>query len=297
MKNTEPELKKNECDDIGRLSDIKHKKYLQHVRYRRWYIKKHKLKSNETLQYSNYIPEYTDNGIPIIKSIKYKYIIRNKLQVWIRNCPVCKTELNYTNYRGMVNASKLKSWCGKCQSNKPDNHRYRTRHTEEHKKYLSDAQKECSFKYKKIGHNPPKIKRICKTCDTIYWVVNSHRRSNYCSYKCAAKDNYGFKHGHMTSPERKFSEMLDKIKEPYKYGFYLEGKLYDFYIPRKNRLIEIDGSYWHGKNLKLKQRNDVQRRNYYNDKLKNKIALTNGYSIVRIWDDELKEENVSKYIQ
>ena len=73
------------------------------------------------------------------------------------------------------------------------------------------------------------------------------------------------------------------------------GKLYDFYIPSNNTLIEVDGVYWHGKNKKLNELNKTQLKNHKNDKIKTRLAKKHGYNLIRIWEDEGK--NVSKYIR
>ena len=73
------------------------------------------------------------------------------------------------------------------------------------------------------------------------------------------------------------------------------GKLYDFYIPSTNTLIEVDGIYWHGKHKNLEDLNDTQMKVRKNDEIKNRLANENGYTLIRIWEDEVKD--VSKYLR
>src|SRR5208282_1479744 len=99
----------------------------------------------------------------------------------------------------------------------------------------------CSYRYKKQGKNPDKIKKKCGWCRINFDVVQSQQRRKYCSYKCAVNDNFGFDPLNKTEPEKKFENWLQTKNISYKSPFPLKGKLYDFYIPSKNILVEIDG--------------------------------------------------------
>ena len=98
----------------------------------------------------------------------------------------------------------------------------------------------------------------------------------------------------MSKPEIEVEKYLKDNNIEYKYNYELCGKLYDFYIPSINTLIEVDGIYWHGKNKKINDLNETQVRNRKNDQIKDRLAVDNGYNLIRIWEDEVK--NVSKYI-
>lgn len=81
--------------------------------------------------------------------------------------------------------------------------------------------------------------------------------------------------GISSKPENEYYNILkyfygDKIQK----GFQLEGKFYD-YILGDNILIEFDGDYWHN-----------QISNKENDKIKNAIAIKNGFIIFRIKESE-----------
>ena len=70
--------------------------------------------------------------------------------------------------------------------------------------------------------------------------------------------------------------------------FELGGKFYDFYLPDSNTLVEIDGAYWHSRGIAYKDMTLTQKKNYENDKIKDKLAVDNGFGIIRIWEDEIK---------
>lgn len=92
-----------------------------------------------------------------------------------------------------------------------------------------------------------------------------------------------------TEPEKKMYSILSKI------GIYFEtekivgNKIFDFFIPSINLLIEVDGDYWHGNPDKYnkKEYNKIQKRNRRNDKYKNSIAKVNGFELKRFWENDL----------
>lgn len=92
-----------------------------------------------------------------------------------------------------------------------------------------------------------------------------------------------------TTPEIIFANLLKELQVEYETQKIVGGKIYDFYIPEKNMLFEVDGAYWHSKNLELKEMSMVQKKIFYNDLRKNSIAKNNGYELERVWEDDLKE--------
>lgn len=125
----------------------------------------------------------------------------------------------------------------------------------------------------------------------------------FCSVKClninrSQKASKLLKHSG-TKPEIKFKELLDLNKIEYKHQYSVQWKKgwkkwYDFYIPCLNLLIEIDGTYWHGKGLKDSELNEQQLQSRLNDKQKMKLALESGYNIIHIWEDELDKFKIQK---
>lgn len=68
-------------------------------------------------------------------------------------------------------------------------------------------------------------------------------------------------------------------------------KKYDFYIPKNNLLIECDGDYWHGNTDKIPHLNENHIKVKINDEFKNKLALDNGFNIIRFWGSDIKSPN------
>lgn len=95
--------------------------------------------------------------------------------------------------------------------------------------------------------------------------------------------------------------ILDKLEIEYFQQFEAKsiGRFYDFYLPKHNVLLEIDGDYWH-KNPTIYESpiNAIQKRNARVDKLKDKWALMNGFVLIRIWESDIKKEpeKVAKYL-
>jgi very-short-patch-repair endonuclease len=81
---------------------------------------------------------------------------------------------------------------------------------------------------------------------------------------------------YMSKPERTMEKVLKDNNIKYMRQIRIENKLFDFYLPDHNVIIEVDGRYWH--NLENAKEND---------KIKNSICKSNGYKIIRVWEDEI----------
>lgn len=92
-----------------------------------------------------------------------------------------------------------------------------------------------------------------------------------------------------TAPEQSFATLLEELGINYETQKIVGGKIYDFYIPDKNMLVEVDGVYWHSKDKELKEMSLMQKKTFYNDIKKNAIAKNNEYTLERVWEDDLKE--------
>jgi very-short-patch-repair endonuclease len=221
---------------------------------------------------------------------KYQIKIVDGKKLWYKKCPKCGAEQQYSTLRAISHATRKNKHCLSCKNSSSGNPFFKKHHTKEHKEKLSKIQLEtCSYRYKKVGKNPDKIKKKCKGCGFVFNVVTSQNNRKYCSYSCAINDNFGFDPSKKTKPEKEFERILQKFSVEYKSPYPLKGKLYDFYIPHKNTLVEIDGIYWHGKNLPDDKLNATQTRNRINDDIKTCIAIKNGYTLKRIWEDEIEE--------
>lgn len=228
-----------------------------------------------------------------------KYLVKtiNNKKIWYRFCPKCGKEQTYTQISSVITATKKNSVCYSCKNSGHKNPFYGKHHTKSHREKMSSIQKSiCSYRYKQQGKNPEKVSLVCRLCGNKYYVIHSRKFSKYCSYKCAWLDGYGWSDKGKTSPEIKLENILNKLNIQYVYGYPLKNKIYDFYIPDKNLLIEVDGIYWHGKDIPFSQLTPMHKKIYLNDIEKNKIAKKFGYILKRIWENDVEENYVSKYI-
>lgn len=93
-----------------------------------------------------------------------------------------------------------------------------------------------------------------------------------------------------TSPEILFAQILKELKIEYRTQEIVGGKIFDFYIPSKNMLVETDGCYWHAKDVETKDMSKMQKKTVNNDKKKDVIAKGFGYLIERVWEDDLEND-------
>ena len=88
--------------------------------------------------------------------------------------------------------------------------------------------------------------------------------------------------------ETEFKKILDMLNVKYEFQYTVCGYNYDFYIPSKNILIEVDGDWWHcNPNLEIYPIHESQKHTIEHDLTKNKIALDNGYQLLRFWENDI----------
>jgi G:T-mismatch repair DNA endonuclease (very short patch repair protein) len=160
---------------------------------------------------------------------------------------------------------------------------------------LSDEQK------KQISKRNSKLKitktatRICPTCNKKFKVRLTAKRKyqKYDTRECCIRG--WSKHNQPTQPELIFRDILDKNNinfQMYKY-LKIDNKIhvFDFWLPDKNILIEVDGDYWHyNKNLPRvvkKPPTKYQLIRIARDVEKNDYCQKNGVKLIRILESEL----------
>lgn len=88
-------------------------------------------------------------------------------------------------------------------------------------------------------------------------------------------------------------DFLDKLNIQYIWQFEAKdiGRFYDFYLPKHNLILEIDGSYFHSdpRLVKEEDMNPMQKHNRLVDEYKNRWALAHGIPIMRIWEKDIRE--------
>jgi len=94
----------------------------------------------------------------------------------------------------------------------------------------------------------------------------------------------------MTGPEITFSKMMKELGIEFEAQKVIENKIFDFYIPSKNMIVEVHGDYWHSNPIiyEEKELNNIQIRNLRNDTFKDILAKGRGYNIEVVWEYDLK---------
>lgn len=98
--------------------------------------------------------------------------------------------------------------------------------------------------------------------------------------------------------EKATEEFLIKHNVPIVYSFILEKYQYDFIVKDKNILIEVQGDYWHA-NPKIYKKGPIfksQKEKVKNDKLKARLAKAKGYTILYIWESDIKQNNFTSLL-
>jgi len=83
---------------------------------------------------------------------------------------------------------------------------------------------------------------------------------------------------------------LDKLEIEYEYQkeFASLRRVWDFYLPKCNILLEIDGDYFHNNpETNKKPQNRMQKKNKRSDEAKNRWAAVNGIVLIRIWENDI----------
>ena len=93
--------------------------------------------------------------------------------------------------------------------------------------------------------------------------------------------------------EQDFAEQfLDVLGVKYIWQFEAKdiGRFYDFYLPKHNLIIEVDGGYYHSDPRVVDENNlsPMQKRNKRIDEHKDNWALLHGIPIMRIWEYDIR---------
>ena len=88
---------------------------------------------------------------------------------------------------------------------------------------------------------------------------------------------------------------LNRLKVDYTHHFIIEYYEFDFFIPLKNILIEVQGDYWHGNPLFYEEKDllEHQKGKKIRDIQKKTFAENRGYKVLEIWENDIKKNNFS----
>lgn len=97
-----------------------------------------------------------------------------------------------------------------------------------------------------------------------------------------------------TKPEKQVYAILQKYDFQVIPQYEFRGRYFDFALPEKKILIEVDGTYWHGKDLADNELNESQQRTRENDIYKNGLVESSDWTLIRIWDNEIDKFEFDK---
>jgi len=84
---------------------------------------------------------------------------------------------------------------------------------------------------------------------------------------------------------------LDKLGIEYEYQkeFPSLKRVWDFYLPKCNILLEVDGTFFHSDPRFYDQNklSRIQKKNKRSDEAKNRWAAVNGIVLIRIWENDI----------
>jgi very-short-patch-repair endonuclease len=191
----------------------------------------------------------------------------------IRNCPLCNIEIHYKYLYLKTTADSKNSVCKHCRV-KWVNKRYGDLLFTYEIPCKNCGKLKCHYTSKgatksyveKLQKNP---KKLCRSCSNSLYYNPGLGRKN-------------------TKPELEAKQYFDLNNINYIQQYAISGSHYDFYLTDRNILVEIDGSYWHGKNLSDIDLNKQQLNTRKNDYKKNSIAKLHNIPLLRIWDDEIE---------
>lgn len=121
------------------------------------------------------------------------------------------------------------------------------------------------------------ISNICKGCKTNFSLPRSaidRGRGSFCTWKCFKR------YRGESSLELLVRQQLEKLNEPFQQEMRIGKFRADFYLPKRNLVIECDGEYWH-----------MDQKVRLRDKRKNKLLGKLGYNILRLSGQDIIDSN------
>lgn len=133
------------------------------------------------------------------------------------------------------------------------------------------------------------VKARCPKCGFIkkVWLPNLYQHGFSCN-KCGDNIKY---------PNRFMLHLLELLNIEFETEYsplWLNGKRFDFYVPSKNLIIEMDGG-WHDKDNNMSGQSSEKSKHI--DNYKDNKALSHGLKIVRIDCDYLNMDTRFKFIK
>lgn len=89
--------------------------------------------------------------------------------------------------------------------------------------------------------------------------------------------------------EKSFDIILNNLNIVFEPQYEFNKRLFDYYLPEYNILIEVDGDWFHVNPLFYsKPEYKAQKITLINDEYKNKLCSDNNIQLIRYWEDDIK---------
>jgi len=147
---------------------------------------------------------------------------------------------------------------------------------------------------KKISEKLKGVKRPKHVLDKLYsgmrdyWDKKENREKQSLSQSLKINENHKFKKSKL---ESNFELLLKKLNIEYITQYLLCGYNFDFYLPKYDLIIEVDGDFYHCNPKKYPKGPiyESQKLTLKNDKIKNNICKnSSGLRLLRFWEDDIK---------
>jgi len=118
-----------------------------------------------------------------------------------------------------------------------------------------------------------------------YWSLQENRDLKRASQISYLKERLSTNKSKL---EQQFEDIMKEVGVQFLNQFPLDGYLFDFYIPKHNILIEVDGDWFHcNPDVHPKPIYETQKVTLQNDERKNKIVKDNNITLLRFWEKDI----------
>ena len=156
----------------------------------------------------------------------------------------------------------------------------------------------------KLTKKRPYGQTMCKPCGSKIGAVNSNKVGTYTKErnqkisqskkewwskqnKKELMDNWlgdyrdKLMNHFISNPEKEYAKYLTENNINFEHQVKINGFYFDFLLTDENKLVEIDGKYWHPETIN-KDSQSWEVRNYNRDRKKDMLAKELGYELERI---------------
>ncbi len=174
----------------------------------------------------------------------------------------------------------------------------------------SGRAKFCSMDCHNQTQKEEKAILYCKVCQVEFIISSGYlnpnrlaksrgKRGLYCSQKCCRSDpDYAISHAKachkwrssgINKLEASCYEFLSTLPYVFEKQRLMFGKFcVDAYFPDSNLVVQIDGDYWHGNQIRFPTLTDRQIRQQSKDRSVDAYLTKAGCKVIRLWESDIR---------